>query len=193
MFSRSVVSDSLWPHGLQPTRLLCPWGFYRQEYWSELSCPSPGDLPNPGLEPRSPTSKGGSLPSEPPGKPNLYWRVLISAAQETVPVVGPGEPTPVCQFTHSPTPCSQEGAWVRLPCLQADLPTWSISGNLNTTFPSSPTTKHQTYLTPHSLLCLCLPLSLPHYKVYEVLVLWDWTQTLGSERTECSLEHLLRE
>ena len=34
VLSRSVVSDSSWPHGLQPSRLLCPWGFSRQEYWS---------------------------------------------------------------------------------------------------------------------------------------------------------------
>ena len=33
-WSRSVVSDSLWPHGLQPTRLLHPWDFSRQESWS---------------------------------------------------------------------------------------------------------------------------------------------------------------
>ena len=54
------------PHGLQPTRLLCPWGFSRQEYWSGLPCPPPGDLPNPGIEPRSPTVQADSLPSEPP-------------------------------------------------------------------------------------------------------------------------------
>ena len=53
VLGRSVVSDSLRPHGLQPTRLLCPWGFSRQEYSSGLPCPSPRDLPNPGLEPRS--------------------------------------------------------------------------------------------------------------------------------------------
>ena len=66
--SHSVVSDSLWPHGLSPTRLLCPWGFSRQEYWSGLPCPPPGDLPSPGLEPRSPALQVDSLPSEPPGK-----------------------------------------------------------------------------------------------------------------------------
>ena len=36
-----------------------------------VACPSPGDLPNPGIKPRSPASPGGSLPSEPPGKPRL--------------------------------------------------------------------------------------------------------------------------
>ena len=42
-------------------------GFYRQEYWSGLPFPSPGDLPNPGTEPRSPALQADSLPSEPPG------------------------------------------------------------------------------------------------------------------------------
>ena len=55
VLSCSVTSDSLWPPGWQPARLLCPWGFSRQEYWSELPCPLPGDLPNPGIKPRSPT------------------------------------------------------------------------------------------------------------------------------------------
>ena len=40
----SVTANSLQPHGLQPTRLLCPWGFSRQEYWSGLPLPSPGKL-----------------------------------------------------------------------------------------------------------------------------------------------------
>ena len=39
----------------------------RQEYWSELPFPSPGDLPDPGIEPRSPALLTDSLPSEPPG------------------------------------------------------------------------------------------------------------------------------
>ena len=52
----SVVSYSLQPHGLWPARLLCPWGFSRQEHWSGLPFPSPGDLPNPGIEPKSPAS-----------------------------------------------------------------------------------------------------------------------------------------
>ena len=39
-------------------------GFSRQEYWSGLPVPSPGDLPNPGIEPRSPALQAGSLPTE---------------------------------------------------------------------------------------------------------------------------------
>ena len=42
--------------------------FSRQEYWSGLPFPSPGDLPNPGIEPRSPALQADSLPSEPQGK-----------------------------------------------------------------------------------------------------------------------------
>ena len=44
--------------------------FPRQEYWSGLPFPSPGDLPNPGIEPGSPALQADALPSEPPGKPN---------------------------------------------------------------------------------------------------------------------------
>ena len=44
-------------------------GFSRQEYWSGLPFPSPGDLPDPGMEPRSPTLQVEALTSAPPGKP----------------------------------------------------------------------------------------------------------------------------
>ena len=43
-------------------------GFSRQEYWSELPFPSPGDLPDPGIEPRSPALEADALTAEPPGK-----------------------------------------------------------------------------------------------------------------------------
>ena len=46
-------------------------GFSRQEYWSGLPFPSPGDLPDPGIEPRSPTLQADALTSAPPGKPFL--------------------------------------------------------------------------------------------------------------------------
>ena len=44
--------------------------FPRQEYWSGLPFPSLGDLPDPGIKPRSPALKADTLPSEPPGKPH---------------------------------------------------------------------------------------------------------------------------
>ena len=46
-------------------------GFSRQEYWSGLPFPSPGELPDPGIEPRSPALQADALTSEPPGKPTL--------------------------------------------------------------------------------------------------------------------------
>ena len=70
-WSRPVVSDSA-----------IPWtGAYqappsmessRQEYWSGLPFPFPGDLPNPGIEPRSPALQADTLQSEPPGKPGEF-------------------------------------------------------------------------------------------------------------------------
>ena len=69
---------------LSPVRLSAtPWtvayqappsmGFSRQECWSGLPFHSPGDLPNPGIEPESPELQADALPSEPPGKPPNYY------------------------------------------------------------------------------------------------------------------------
>ena len=46
--------------------------FSRQEYWSGLPFPSPGDHPDPGIEPGSPTLRADTLPSEPPGNPQTF-------------------------------------------------------------------------------------------------------------------------
>ena len=101
MLSHSVVSNSSRSHGLYPTRLLCPWGFSRQEYWSGLPCPSPGDLPNPGNEPRSLTLQVNSLPSESPGKPKN------TGVGEWV-----GEVTQLCLTLCDPMDCSPLGSSV---------------------------------------------------------------------------------
>ena len=97
------MSDSLQTHRLYPTRLLCPRNspdkktgvgchsllqgifptqglsteFSRQD-WSGLPFPSPGDLPNPGIEPGSPTLQADSFPSEPPGKPILHYHITYT-------------------------------------------------------------------------------------------------------------------
>ena len=68
-WSCSVVSDSLRPHGLLAYQDPPSMGFSRQECWSGLPFPSPGDLPNPGIEPGYPALQADVLPSEPPGKP----------------------------------------------------------------------------------------------------------------------------
>ena len=66
-------------NGVEIARLLCPRGFSRQEYRSGFSCLPLGDLPNPGIKPRSPILQADFLPSEPPGTPGkrevmrCYW------------------------------------------------------------------------------------------------------------------------
>ena len=52
-------------------------GFSKQEYWSGLPFPSPEDLPDPGIKPRSPALQADSLLSEPPGKPTPDLRVPV--------------------------------------------------------------------------------------------------------------------
>ena len=47
-------------------------GFSRQEYWNGLPFPSPGGLPDPEMEPKSPAFQEDSLPSEPPRKPKIH-------------------------------------------------------------------------------------------------------------------------
>ena len=51
-------------------------GFSRQKYWSRLPFPSPRDLPDPGIEPWSPTLQAEALTSEPPGKPLTQMEAL---------------------------------------------------------------------------------------------------------------------
>ena len=88
MLSRFVISDSWQSHGLQPTRLLCPWEFSSQGYWSGLPCPPPGDLPNPGIELMSLILQANSLPSEPTGKPKNTGIGSLSLLQGNFPTQG---------------------------------------------------------------------------------------------------------
>ena len=58
-------------------------GFSRQEYWSGFPLqpfPSPGDLPDPGIKPRSPELQEEFLPSEPPGKPYSYYKISLKSS-----------------------------------------------------------------------------------------------------------------
>ena len=52
-------------------------GFSREEYWSGLPFPSPGNLPNPGMEPVSPALAGGFFTTESSGKPSGVYQLLI--------------------------------------------------------------------------------------------------------------------
>ena len=66
-FSRSVVSDSFVTPWTAARQAPLSMGFSRQEYWSGLPFPSPGDLPDPGIEPGSPVLAGGFLTTVTPG------------------------------------------------------------------------------------------------------------------------------
>ena len=70
--SRSVVSDSA-PSWTVACQVPLSMGFSRQECWCGLPFPSPGDLPDSGIEPGSPALLADSLPSKPPAK-SLYVR-----------------------------------------------------------------------------------------------------------------------
>jgi len=59
-------------------------GFSKQEYWKRLPFPSPGDIPDPGIKPRSPTLQADSLPSEPPGKSFLVVQMAKNMLGEPV-------------------------------------------------------------------------------------------------------------
>ena len=60
-FIHTVMSDSLQPYGLQPPSLSME--FSKQEYWSGLPFPSPGDVPHPGIKSVSPALSGGFFPT----------------------------------------------------------------------------------------------------------------------------------
>ena len=78
--SLSVLSNSLQPYGLLPARLLCPWGFSRQEYWSGLPCPPPGIFPTQGSNPGLPHYRrilyGPSHQGSPYSLFNVCWMIF---------------------------------------------------------------------------------------------------------------------
>ena len=62
---------------------LLSMGLSRHEYWSGLPFPSPGDLPNPAIEPESPAWASRFFPTEPPGKPVTYKSIVSSLKKES--------------------------------------------------------------------------------------------------------------
>ena len=81
--------------------------FSRPEYWSGWLFPSPGDLHNPGIKPRSPALQVDSSPSEPPGKPrntNTFFTMLIP------PTLHKGEGTPPPAHMQPPA-CPERSFW----------------------------------------------------------------------------------
>ena len=77
----------------EPARLCLSMGFSRQEYWSGLPCPPPGDLPNPGIEPVFPALAGRFFTADPAGKPRedegitdvfLYFGELLTSTTGSI-------------------------------------------------------------------------------------------------------------
>ena len=89
MLSHSVMSNSF----VNPWTVVCQaplsMELSRQEYWSGLPCPTPGDLPNPGIKPGSPALQADSLLSEPLGKPKgigyAHLNIIIQLVQINSP------------------------------------------------------------------------------------------------------------
>ena len=76
LFSRQVVSDTVETPLTVARQAPLSMAFSRQEYWSGLPFPTPGDLPGPGIEPVSPTLSGRFFTTEPPGKPLIMHDYL---------------------------------------------------------------------------------------------------------------------
>ena len=81
----TVMSDSVSTPQTVACQVLPSMGFSRQEYWSGLPCPSPGDLLNTGIKPTSPVQQADST-AEPPGKP----KALYSQLKKNIHYINPG-------------------------------------------------------------------------------------------------------
>ena len=105
----SVVSNSSWPHGLQPSGLLYPWNS-QARILEQVAISSCRDLPDPGMEPMSPQSPslaGGFFTTEPPGKSALHVGKSLSYAffhlrwkQTSCPVAWKVLQTHLCQSSE---------------------------------------------------------------------------------------------
>ena len=73
---------------------------FRQGYWSGLPFPSPGDVPDPGIELGSPALQADTLPSEPPGK--LQLKILVYLLKKKIIVICSGTVCNSSVFPKSP-------------------------------------------------------------------------------------------
>ena len=109
------MSNSLQPHGLYTARLLCPWVSHaRILKW--VTFPFPGDLPDPGIEPRFPALAGRFFTTEPPGKSCCIYSLSNHKREELSPFTWGGrrgiDDQTTCLRSHSklgttPTPPTQ--------------------------------------------------------------------------------------
>ena len=105
-----------YPMDYSPPGSFCHWGFSRQECWSGLPCPPPRDLPDPGIEPRSPTLQEDSLLSEPLGKPMNTGVGSLSLLQQIFPTQESNQGLLhcrwiLCRLSYQGTLCLSCTAW----------------------------------------------------------------------------------
>ena len=116
MWERAYVNLSLCTRWSMSNTFVTPWtaacqdplsmGFARQEYWSKLPFPSPGDLSDPGIEPASPALAGGFFITVPPRKPFPltswcdFWYCSYFAKRKPFPSLLSGS-VQLSQFRHS--------------------------------------------------------------------------------------------
>ena len=81
LFSQQAISDSFVTRQTEACQASLSRGFFRQGCWSGLPFPSPGDLPNPGIEPGSPALQADSLPTELQGSPKSICVAVNNMAE----------------------------------------------------------------------------------------------------------------
>ena len=96
LLSRVRLFATPWTVAYQPPSST---GYSRQESWSGLPFPSPGDLPDPGIEPRSPALQADALPSEPPGKHFGHWTTSKSSLSPSSPLPSVATAPCICTST----------------------------------------------------------------------------------------------
>ena len=102
LFSRSVVSDSVIP--------FLSMGFPRQEYWSGLPFPSPGDFPAPGIEPASPESAGRFFTTSTTWEAPVFRRHMLKNRQPLPWTVVVGAWISVTMVQLDNTSCQQDSS-----------------------------------------------------------------------------------
>ena len=90
-------------------------GFSRQEYWNGLSFPAPGDLPDPGVEPRSPALRADSSPAEPQGRVSMCGGVCVWVVRLCLTLCDPLDCSPPGFSVHG-IPQVRTLEWVVISC-----------------------------------------------------------------------------
>ena len=105
------MSNSLWSHGLQSSRLLCPWDFPGKNTGVGCHGLLQGNPPNPGNKLRSPAFQADSLPAEPPGKPMNTAVGTLSLLQGNLPDPGIKLGSSAMQMDSLPAELSGKPFW----------------------------------------------------------------------------------